>query len=279
MALLLFSGCSRRKPIVVGSKDTTEQQILAEIAAQHLEHQTGNRVRRRFGIGDTGIAYQTLLDGEIGLYPEYADVVITDLLKETPDTDPAVIFERAHTELKRRALLEYLSPLGFISKTEIVVTAAGHEALSTASEAAASNTRWSIAVTKEMQDRKTGLAAFQEYPFQMAAVARTVRSRLLFPAMEENMVNLVLTSSTDGNLGYNKWKTLKDDRMVFTLTPVALLVRDDLLAANSDLRSALDQLSGKISLEAMRKMNSAVEIHDRSVENVATEFLKSSGLD
>jgi glycine betaine/choline ABC-type transport system substrate-binding protein len=50
------------------------------------------------------------------------------------------------------------------------------------------------------------------------------------------------------------------------------------LAQESELRGALSQLSGKISLEAMRKMNAAVETDERKVEDVAAEFLKSAGL-
>ena len=34
-------GCTKERPITVGSKNFTEQVILGEIVAQHLEHRLG----------------------------------------------------------------------------------------------------------------------------------------------------------------------------------------------------------------------------------------------
>ncbi len=45
-AIALLSACScgkARKPIVVGSKNFTEQVVLGEIIAQHLEHRLAGR--------------------------------------------------------------------------------------------------------------------------------------------------------------------------------------------------------------------------------------------
>lgn len=276
--LMAFSACSRPKPIVVGSKDTTEQRLLAEIAAQHLERSTGMTIRRQFGLGDTQVIYQALLSGEIGLYPEYSEIAVADLLRETPSGDPGVIFERARIELKRVALLEYLSPLGFDRKTIIVTSTAGHEQIVTASQAAATGARWNLGLTQDAQNRITGLPAFKQYRFEMGAPARTLKSSEFFPAMEEGMVNLVLTASTDGHLTSPKWKALEDDKMVFPSAPAAFLVRDDVLAADGKIRAALEQLAGKISLDEMRKMNAAIDLSERTVESVATGFLMSVGL-
>ena len=276
--LMVFSACSRPKPLVVGSKDTTEQKILAEIVAQHLEHHAGIEVRRQFGLGDTQVIYQALISGEIGLYPEYSEIAITDLLREIPSGDSGVIFERARLEMKRIALLEYLAPLGFDRKAVIAISAAGHEGLVTASQAAANGARWSLGITQDAQKRVTGLPALNLYPFEMGAPTRTLKASELFPAMEEGMINLLLTTSSDGHLMSSKWKALEDDKMVFPAAPVALLVRDDVLAADSKIKPALDQLAGKISLQEMRKMNAAVDLNDQFVENVAADFLKSAGL-
>src|SRR5262249_18657249 len=162
----------------------------------------------------------------IGLYPEYAEVVLTDLLKETPSGDPGVIFERARLELKRIAHLEYISPLGFDRRTVLAIRASGQEALKSATQAAQSDVRWNIGLTQEMHNRATGFPALAQYPFNMGSPPRPMKATALFPAMEEGTVNLVMTSSSDGHLTLSKWKALDDDRMVFPAAPVALLVRD-----------------------------------------------------
>src|SRR5262245_8706198 len=80
-----------KKPMVVGSKNDTEQAILAEIVAQHLEHRTEAPVQRRLRFGSTEILYQALIVGDIGIYPEYSGIINTVILHEQPPPDPAVV--------------------------------------------------------------------------------------------------------------------------------------------------------------------------------------------
>lgn len=274
---LILGACSRPKPIVVGSKDTAEQRLLGEIAAQHLERRLGIEVKRQLGLGDTRIAYQALLDGQVDLYPEYSGVIVRDLLKDTPATAPDVVHEYARLELKRKSLLEYLKPLGFDSRSALVIEAAGHESINTVSEAAAApNRRWKAGFPLA---RESSLPALNQYLFQFGAPTRSMQSSAsLFPAMEEKAIDLSMTSLSDGHLTLPKWKALVDDKNVFSPAEAAFLVREDTLAAHPDVRETLDLLSGKISLEAMRKMNAAVEIDQRPVPEVAAEFLGSAGL-
>src|ERR1700675_4373707 len=83
-AVLVPFGCDRSKSIVVGSKASTEQMLLGEIAAQHLENRLGQKIERRLSLGGTLITFQSLQNGEIGLYPEYTGAIETEILKEQP---------------------------------------------------------------------------------------------------------------------------------------------------------------------------------------------------
>jgi len=57
-----------------------------------------------------------------------------------------------------------------------------------------------------------------------------------------------------------------------------LLVRNDVLTAEPNLRGALDQLTGKIDLATMRRLNAQVVLEKRPMADVAAEFLKAAGL-
>jgi glycine betaine/choline ABC-type transport system substrate-binding protein len=133
-------------------------------------------------------------------------------------------------------------------------------------------------MSTEFQNRETTIPQLGQYPFDLGAPFRGLRGKELFPLMEENKLNIAVTTMTDGHLTSQEWKVLEDDRKAFPAAQAALLVRDDLLAQDGDLRPALNELTGKISIDAMRKMNAAVEIDERRVEDVAAEFLKSAGL-
>ena len=64
-------GCGKsQKTIVVGSMSSTEQVVLGEIVAQHLEHRLGRKVDRRLDLGGSTLAYQAFQSAEISLYAE-----------------------------------------------------------------------------------------------------------------------------------------------------------------------------------------------------------------
>lgn len=93
-ALALVScGEDRRNTIVVGSKNFTEQAVLGELIAQHLEAQTHLRVVRRFYLSGSYICQQALLAGRIDLYVEYTGTALTAILKEPVMRDPAAVFD------------------------------------------------------------------------------------------------------------------------------------------------------------------------------------------
>src|SRR4030095_6749467 len=84
----LNTGCSGELPVVVGSKNFTEQLILGEIVAQHFEHPLQNKVDRHCKLAGTLLASQALVRGDIDLYPEYTGTALTSILKLPPSGDP-----------------------------------------------------------------------------------------------------------------------------------------------------------------------------------------------
>src|ERR1039457_7532213 len=113
LALLSGLGCSRARPLTVGSKNFTEQIVLGEIVAQQLERRLGGKVDRKLDLGGTLLAQQALRNGEIDLYPEYTGTALTAVLKLAPLSDPAAVLERVRGEYRKRWRLERLDPLGF----------------------------------------------------------------------------------------------------------------------------------------------------------------------
>src|SRR6267378_2881937 len=90
-ALLLLvafclSDCHKapQSKITIGSKFFTEQVILAELLAQHIESKTGIPVIRKTNLGGTLLVHKALLAGELDLYVEYTGTALTAILNESP---------------------------------------------------------------------------------------------------------------------------------------------------------------------------------------------------
>src|SRR6266849_9700308 len=86
-SFLFLPSCSSRPRIVVGCKNFTEQIILGELIAQQIENKTHLPVERRFYLGGTYIAHQSILAGHIDIYPEYTGTALTAVLKQSPGSD------------------------------------------------------------------------------------------------------------------------------------------------------------------------------------------------
>src|SRR3990170_8938448 len=86
LLLALLPRCSGERPVVVGSKNLTEQVILGEILAQLLEARNGP-VERRLNLGGTFICHRALLAGDLDVYVEYTGTALTAVLKENVSRD------------------------------------------------------------------------------------------------------------------------------------------------------------------------------------------------
>jgi len=268
-----------KKPLIVGSKEETEQTLLGEIVAQHLEHRLGRMVRRRTGLGGTQVLYQAILSGEVGIYPEYTGLIESEILKEPADPDPQIVLTRVRAQMSL-AQIELLDPLGFDNPTAMVVSASGTEklvSLSDSADAAKTDRRWKLGLTYDFQSRSDGLQKLSTYRLSMVA-PRILDPRQLFAGLEKGDVDMIAARATDGHLMSADWRVLADDRKVFPSYQACLLVRKDLIAAEPGLRPALAELSGKFRAETMRKLNAEVDLEHRSLAAVAADFLTQAGL-
>lgn len=274
---VFLASCNSKKPVVVGSKNETEQMLLGEIVAQHLEHRLGRKVERRTGLGSTAILYQSILSGEVGIYPEYTGLIESDILKEQAAPDPQIVLARVRQEMGRVAQAEILDPLGFDNRSAMVVRVTGTEKLTSLSDTAHDDRRWRVGVPYEFQSRSDGLQRLAPYRISMAS-PRILDPKALFGALANGDVDMIAARATDGHLTSADFKILADDQKVFPPYQACLLVRKDLIAAEPALRPALAELSGKFPAETMRKLNSEVDVVGRPLATVAAEFLAQAGL-
>lgn len=281
LAVASVSCGAPRKPIVVGSKNSTEQNLLGEIVALHLEHRLGGRIERRLGIGGTLATYQSLQSGEISVYPEYTGAIESEILREQASPDPAQVLERSRGEMRRVAQAELLDPLGFNSSFVAVI--AGDDArtakIQTLGEAASFADGWKIGTTLDFEQRADGLQALNNYRLPTSAPLRILALPALFQSLEKGDLSMIAISATEGALAaHPSWKVLGDDKKVFTSYQACLLVRQDALAGEPRLKAALLELSGKFNDDLVRKLNAKVDVEHRSPAVIAAEFLEQVGL-
>src|SRR5438552_6877337 len=118
-----LSACHRpaQSKITIGSKFFTEQVVLAELLAQHIEAKTGIPVERKTNLGGSLLVHKALLAGELALYVEYTGTAFTTVLNETPRGDSAAVYNRVKQLYSERFHLEVTEPLGFENTFAMVI--------------------------------------------------------------------------------------------------------------------------------------------------------------
>ncbi len=281
VAALFFPACSRHPHIVVGCKNFTEQIILGELIAQQIENKTHLPVERRFYLGGTYIAHQSILAGRIDIYPEYTGTALTAVLKQPPTSDRKAVYDRVKSEYEQRFHLTLGPPLGFNDTFAIEVR--GDDArslhLQTLSQAAAYTSQWRAGFGYEFMERPDGYKGLvATYGLRFAAPPRIMDLGLLTRALKDHQVDLIAGNMTDGLIPALDLFVLEDDKHYFPPYEAVPVIREQTLSEHPEVKQALDDLVGKISDTEMRQLNYQVDGQKRDVEEVVRAFLQSKGL-
>ncbi len=281
--LLALTGChpSHRNRIVVGSKNFTEQVVLAELLAQHIEARLHVPVERRFYLAGSYIAHQSLISDRIDLYPEYTGTALTAILKQPVQSDATTVYALVKNEYQHRFQFAVGPQFGFNNTFAMVMRGddARRLSISTLSQAAQYSPQWRIGVGYEFSERPDGLKGLSQiYGLRFAEAPRVMDLGLLYKALAERQVDLIAANSTDGLISALNLVILEDDRHYFPPYEAVPIVREDTLARFPGLEAALNELHNQISDEEMRKLNYAVDGQHRDVKDVVDEFRKRKGL-
>ena len=281
-ACLLFlfleqPGCrpSHSGRIIVGSKNFTEQVILAELMAQHLEDRLHVPVERRFYLAGSYIAHQAVLADRIDIYPEYTGTALTAILKESPNWDPNTVFNEVREEYEKRFHLTVTPPFGFNNSFAMVMR--GDDArklgITKLSEAKPYAPQWAFGCGYEFLERPDGYAGFvRRYGLTFRDKPRVMDLGLLYRALQDHQIDLAAANGTDGLIAALNMVALQDDLHYFPPYEAVPVVNDDAMSRFPGLAGALNELANVISDEEMRKMNYAVDGEHRDVVDVVKEF-------
>jgi glycine betaine/choline ABC-type transport system substrate-binding protein len=227
------------------------------------------------------LVHQALVNGDIDLYPEYTGTALTAILKLPPAYDPAAAMALVRAEYHTRFGVEWMDPLGFNNTFAMVIRGedARKSKTATLSEAALYRPGWNLGVGYEFQQRSDGLAGLlKTYHLPILGSPTTMDLGLLYKALEQQQVNMVAGSATDGQLSVLDVLVLRDDKRYFPPYDCALAVRSKSLEANPPLRQALTELAGLFTDLTIRKLNYQVDAAHRPVREVAEQFLRDAGL-
>jgi osmoprotectant transport system substrate-binding protein len=276
--LALACGTAAAQTVRVGSKNFTEQFVLAELYAQALEA-AGIKVERKVNLGGTLIAHKALEEKEIDFYPEYTGTMLLAVLKQETMTDRKAVYDKVKAEYAAKGLV-VLNETPFQNTYNMVVrpeTAAQYK-LETLTDLARVSKELKLGAGPEFRDRKDGIPGLKaKYGMEFKEDLQLAIG-LRYQALKNDQIQIVNGYSTDGMISAMKLKRLRDDKGLWPPYYVVPVVRKETLDANPKVAEVLNRVSALLDESAISEMNYKVDGEKMEPKDVARDFLKSKGV-
>jgi glycine betaine/choline ABC-type transport system substrate-binding protein len=282
LVVAFLTSCRAPRPqIVIGSKFFTEQVVLAELLAQHIEGRTGIHVERKTNLGGTLLVHKAMQAGQVDLYVEYTGTALNAVLNERPTGDSSAVYQRVKQLYGQRFNFEVTVPLGFENTFAMVIR--GEDAqrlhLQRMSDLVAVAPKWRIGVGFEFLERSDGFRGWSErYGLHFVQQPSVMDLGLIYRALQDHKVDIVAGNSTDGVIDSLHLVILEDDRHYFPPYDAVPIVRRATLEKFPQLHGILAELAGKISGADMRHLNYLVDGEQRDVAMVVRDYRQAHNL-
>ena len=277
-ALAFATGAAFAQTVKVGSKNFTEQFILAEIYAQALEA-SGIKVERKINLGGTLIAHKALEEKEIDFYPEYTGTILVAVLKQDAMTDRKAVYDKVKSEYAAKGLV-VLNETPFQNTYNMVVRpdTADKYKLETLTDLAKVSKDLKLGAGPEFRDRKDGIPGLKtKYGMEFKEDLQLAIG-LRYQALKNDQIQVVNGYSTDGMISAMKLKRLKDDKGLWPPYYVVPVVRKEVLDANPKIAEVLNRTSAMLDESSIAEMNYKVDGEKMEPKDVARDFLKAKGV-
>lgn len=281
--IISLSGCGQGEAvgegtITIGSKDFTENIVLAHIMADIIEAKTALKVERKVNLGGSNVALKALQNNDIQMFPDYTGTIVANYYQEETGSSEETL-EKAR-KLTERDGFKVLEPFGMNNTYTLAVTRETAEKynLKTFSDLAQVSENLILGCEFEFQDRPDGYPGLQQVYNMNFKDVKGMSHGIKYRSISEGEVDVVDAYSTDGQLKVFDLVILKDDKEFFPPYDGLPLVRQDILEQYPEIEDALNLLAGLIDDKTMQELNAKVDFEGLKAEKVASDFLVSKGL-
>lgn len=272
-----FSGCGSKGTIKVGSKDFTENEVVAEVYSLALED-AGYKVDREFNIAGS-VIHKSITSNEIDIYPEYTGTGLLSILGEDMMTDPDKVYNEVKKQYNKKYKITWLDyskandGQGLVIKTSV----AKKYGIKTISDLQKYATKLRFASQGEFDKRSDGLPALEKtYGAFNWKSSKIYDNGLKYQVLKENKADVAPAYTTEGQLVNTKQYTLlEDDKQVWPPYNLAPIVRNSVLEKYPDIAMILNGVSATLTTKNVTKMNARVDVDKEEYEAVAKDYYDS----
>ncbi|MCM0583065.1 osmoprotectant ABC transporter substrate-binding protein [Weissella diestrammenae] len=268
---------SKNEVIKIGTMNTTESQIVGNIISELMTHRSTQKTMMVNNLGSSSVAHQAMLRGDIDISAtRYTGTEIAATLNQ-----PAIFNQQEAQKVVKKAFTErfnqtWFDTYGFSNTYVLLVTPKVAEKyhLKTISDLAKVSSKLTMAVDSSWFEKSgDGYDAFvKKYQTNFKRIL-PMQIGLVYPSVSKGNVDVAMGYSTDSRIMSSHLVMLKDDLHFFPAYDTSMVVSNELLKRQPQLKATLNKLIGQINLEEMQKLNYQVDHQGLAPEKVAHDYL------
>jgi osmoprotectant transport system substrate-binding protein len=278
---VLLSGCSSGNTIKIGTQTYTEPKIIAQMYKALIEDRTELKVDVKTDMAASPVVIKAMKNKEIDMATLYSGEIFNGYFDIVQTKDRLKVLEQAQTGFDKNYDFKWFDPYGFENTYAFTVRKdiADQYKLENISDLKEKAKDMKIGVdTTWLERANDGYKAFSQLYGLSFGQTLPMEIGLVYEAVANKKVDIVLAYSTDARIKQFDLKTLKDDKQFFPPYDASAVVRKETLQKYPKLNDVVQLLAGTINAETMVGLNYEVDVNKRSEKDVAVEFLKKAGL-
>ncbi|MFU1797234.1 glycine betaine ABC transporter substrate-binding protein [Paenibacillus azoreducens] len=277
----LTSACGIQSQVTIGTQTYTESKIIAEMYKALIEDRTNLNVGIIPDLASSSLVINAMKRNDVQMATLYTGEIFNNHFPISGSKDRQQVLKEAQEGFRKYYQFSWLDPLGFENTYAFTVRKdlADSKGYTKITDVKKDMDAMKLGVDTTWLERSTdGYPAFSEaYGIKFGQVF-PMEISLVYSAVANKQVDIVLAYSTDSRPKAYNLKTLQDDKQFFPPYDASPVLRSDLLKKHPEIQEAIAPLIGHLDADTMIALNYQVDIEKKSEREVAVAYLKEQGL-
>ncbi|HEV3225502.1 MAG TPA: ABC transporter substrate-binding protein [Acidimicrobiales bacterium] len=274
------AGGGAKPTVTIGAQDFGESAILAEIYKQGLAAKGFTTSTQKLG-GFRDLEVKAFDGKTINFAPEYAASMLEFLngKKGEATSDVTATVAKLKTQLDAKGLAAF-NASDAVDTNALVMTQAKASSLgiSSLSDLATKGKDLKLGGPADCETNAFCIPGLKRvYNLDLSGKFQALEASAIAAALDAGSIDVALLFSTDGRIAAKNYTLLTDDKKMLAADNVVPVATKD-LAANSELASAVNAISAKITTDELIKLNKRFDVDKEDAAVIAKDFLTQNYL-
>ncbi|MEC0241577.1 osmoprotectant ABC transporter substrate-binding protein [Paenibacillus dokdonensis] len=277
----LTSACGIKSEVTIGTQTYTETKILAEMYKALIEDRTNLNVDIIPDLASSSLVINAMKRDDVQMATLYTGEIFNNHFPISGTKDRKEVLKEAQEGFQKHYQFTWMEPLGFENTYAFTIRKelAESKGYTKISDVKKDMANMKLGVDTTWLERSTdGYPAFSKaYGIKFGQIF-PMEISLVYSAVANKQVDIVLAYSTDSRLKAYNLQTLQDDKQFFPPYDASPVLRSDLLKKHPEIKDVIAPLIGHLDADTMISLNYQVDIEKKSEREVANAYLKQKGL-